>query len=114
MEHTTEAEHDVWRATDALWEEARHALFAKLLANPATRDTVLQINIKGVLDVGDTETALKLARHLSPEALARLTKGGDNEHGSDESDQSNQRAEWRQEEEACDEQNRARTLPTLI
>lgn len=38
-------EHEAWPATDPLREEAQRAMFAALLANPATRDTVLWINI---------------------------------------------------------------------
>jgi hypothetical protein len=30
-QHTTEAEHDAWRATDPLWHEAQRAMFARLL-----------------------------------------------------------------------------------
>lgn len=47
-------------------------MIGKLLDNPKTRDLVLQINIKGALDKGDTETAVALAKHLSPEAWQRL------------------------------------------
>jgi len=44
----------------------------KLLNNPKTRDLVIQINSKAALDKGDTETALALIEHLSPEAWQTL------------------------------------------
>ena len=77
VEHATEEEHEAWRATDPLWREAQSALIGRLLRNQSTRDLVLQINIKAAVDAGDTETALALTRHLSPEALHRLIGKGD-------------------------------------
>lgn len=71
-DHRTEEEHNAWCETDPLWKEAQRAMIGKLLDNPKTRDLVLQINIKGALDKGDTETAVALAKHLSPEAWQRL------------------------------------------
>ena len=84
VEHTTEAEHDAWRATDPLWAAAQRASFAKLLADPRTRDFVLRINIKAALDTGDTEMALALARHLSPETWAGSAKSADSEASPEE------------------------------
>lgn len=57
---------------------AQSALIGRPLDNPATRDLVLQINIKAALDAGNAGTAVELARHLSPEAMQRLI-GKDNE-----------------------------------
>lgn len=72
-EHTTEEEHRAWQASDPLWREAQGALISRLLQNPATRDVVLQINIKAALDAGDIKSAATLAQHLSPATLRRLT-----------------------------------------
>jgi hypothetical protein len=72
VEHTSEQEHEAWRASDPLWHQAQGAMFDKLLANPSTRDTVLQINIAAALKDGDTETAAKLAQRLSPKRFLEL------------------------------------------
>ena len=71
-EHDSEEVDKQWRATDPLWREAHSRTMQVLLADPATRDTVLRINIKAALDAGDTETAVSLARHLSPRALREI------------------------------------------
>lgn len=74
-EHTTEAEHRAWCATDPLWRQAQQAMFASLLSNPKTRDTVLRINIAAALEAGDREMAMTLAQHLSAETWQRLLHG---------------------------------------
>ncbi|HLH24963.1 MAG TPA: hypothetical protein VK066_20770 [Chloroflexota bacterium] len=72
VEHETDEEHQAWMASDPLWREAQRALFDRLLSNPATRDMVLLINIQGALEKGDDQTAIDLAKHLSPERLSKL------------------------------------------
>jgi hypothetical protein len=67
VEHATDEEHHAWRATDPLWREAQRGVIHQLMADPRTRDLVLQINIKAALDDGDNDTAVELARHLSTE-----------------------------------------------
>lgn len=84
VEHGSEQEHAERRASDPLWRAAQHALFDRLLANPSTRDTVLQITIASALEHGDTETAATLARHLSPKRFAELFEEG-NDTESDRS-----------------------------
>jgi hypothetical protein len=73
VEHASDEEHELWRISDPLWHEAQAAMIQRLLENPATRDTVLKINIKAAIDVGNLETAAELARHLSPKVLNQLT-----------------------------------------
>lgn len=75
VEHADEQEHEAWRASDPLWREAQSAMFDRLLANPGTRDTVLQINIASALKKGDAETAAALARGLSPKRFQELFGG---------------------------------------
>jgi hypothetical protein len=72
VEHTSEEEHVAWRASDPLWREALSAMVDRLLADPATRDTVLQINIAAALEEGDTETAITPAKALSPKRFLEL------------------------------------------
>ena len=83
VEHVTGEEHKAWKETDPLWREAQRALLARLLRNPATRDTVLQINIRAALDAGDRETAAVLASHLSTEVRHRLIAMVDQQDGTD-------------------------------
>jgi hypothetical protein len=72
VEHANDHEHEEWKESDPLWQEAQSAMFDRLLAEPGTRDTVLQINIAAALEKGDSETAWKLARALSPKRLLEL------------------------------------------
>ncbi len=71
-EHTTEEEHSRWMNSDPLWKEYQGAMIKRLLDNPGTRDTVLQINIQGAINKGDYETAAELFMALSPETQRRV------------------------------------------
>ena len=78
VEHTTEEENEAWQRTDPLWQEAQKAILNKLIRDPITRDAVIKLNIKAAMDASDTETAVALARLLSPQALLELDGGADN------------------------------------
>lgn len=84
VEHTSEDEHMAWRAADPLWHEAQTAMIRQLLNNPATRDLVLQVNIKAAIDSGDMDTAVLLAGHLSAEARQRLLELSRDETGTED------------------------------
>ncbi len=65
-------EYEAWRETDPLWRKAQRVLIGRLLDNPATRDLVIQLNMKAALDKGDKDTVEALFRHLSPERKLKL------------------------------------------
>jgi hypothetical protein len=61
-----------WSKTDPLWNQAQKAMIERLLSNPKTRDTVIEINLKSALDDGDEETAKTLWDALSVSAKAEI------------------------------------------
>ena len=61
-----------WSKTDNLWSQAQSAMFARLLSDPSTRDTVIKINIQAALEKGDEYTAIRLWNALSESAKAEL------------------------------------------
>jgi hypothetical protein len=75
VEHASEEEHTAWQASDPLWQTAQSEMLRRLMANPSTRDVVIQVNLKAAIDQGDIETAKTLFDGLSEAAKARLMTG---------------------------------------
>jgi len=86
VEHESDDDHDAWRAVDPLWQAFQQASIRRLLANPGTRDLVLQVNIRAALNQGDLDTAAQLAKGLSLTAWQRLTELAQGEQAADDAE----------------------------